>query len=70
MENLNKVFSNRFNTALAERFLNQKQAASLCHISPQSIWRYLHGSLPNAETLLLISENLNISIDWLFGLSD
>lgn len=63
-----KTFSNRLNTALAERNLSQKEAAEICNISPGSLWKYLHGRLPNAQALFRIAVNLNVSVDWLLAL--
>ncbi|MCM1508990.1 MAG: helix-turn-helix domain-containing protein, partial [Ruminococcus flavefaciens] len=65
-----KTFSDRLNTILAERELSQKQAAKLLHIAPNSLWRYLHGEMPNTTTIYLIAETFNISVDWLLGLSN
>lgn len=65
-----KTFSNRLNSALAKRNLSQKEAAEICNISPGSMWKYLHGRLPNAQALFSIAVNLNISVDWLLALEE
>lgn len=67
---LEKIFSNRLNTYLAENDLTQKEFAKKCGIAQGSIWTYLHGTIPTGKMLFHIAQICDVSIDWLFGLDD
>ena len=64
------VFKERFNK-LAEGYKNYTAFADAIGLSRQSVNFWLNGDrTPDAESLKMISQKLNVSVDWLLGLSD
>ena len=65
------IFQKRFNEALKQTTLNQKEIAEKCGIHPSCITQYKNGeSEPTLETLYNLCKILNISSDYLLGLAD
>jgi len=68
---MNDIFTERFNEALKETTLSQKELADRIGISKQCISDFKSGkSFPSIHTLKLICEILEISADYLLGLTD
>ena len=64
------IVSNRLRTALQIRNLSQKQFAQKLGITEVTTSRYINGTrTPNANVIAKICYALNISSDWLLGLS-
>jgi len=53
------------------RNLSQRELASRCQIGDKQIWRYENGeSNPTADHITAIAKELDISADYLLGLTD
>lgn len=64
------IVSNRLRTALQMRNLSQKQFAQKLGITEATTSRYINGTrTPNANLIAKMCHALNISSDWLLGLS-
>lgn len=64
-------FVTRFNEVLKNTDISQVELAEKCHIKTQNITNYKRGAtVPSIETLYLICKALDISSDYLLGLSD
>jgi len=64
-------FTQRFNEILKISGKTQSQIARALHLSKQTVNDYKTGkSFPSLETLFLLCEFLEISSDYLLGLSD
>ncbi len=51
--------------------LSQLQLAALCNVQQSCVSKWERGStLPDAETLCVICKKLNVTADYLLGLSD
>lgn len=65
------IFQKRFNEALLQTMLKQKEIAEQCGINPSCITQYKNGeSEPTLNTLYDLCKVLNVSADYLLGLSD
>ena len=65
------IFKDRFNEALKQTKLNQKEIAEQCGIHPSCITQYKNGeSEPTLETLFDLCKVLGVSSDYLLGLAD
>ena len=65
------IFTQRFNEILREANVNQTQLANKIGISKQCISDFKSGkSYPSINTLKLICKALEISSDYLLGLTD
>lgn len=65
------IFKDRFNEALTQTKLKQKEIAERCGIHPSCITQYKNGeSEPTLQTLFDLCKVLNVSSDYLLGLSD
>lgn len=66
-----KTFGRRIKEAREKKELNQKQLAEKLGITPQALSSYETGKkLPPMETTVNIAKELDISLDWLFGLPE
>ncbi len=66
-----KAFGRRIKEAREKKELNQKQLAEKLGITPQALSSYETGKrLPPMETSVNIAKELDISLDWLFGLPE
>ena len=66
-----KVFQERFELLRKERDLSNTDFAKFLEMSRQTVGFYLNGDrIPDALTLIKISEKCNVSADWIVGLSD
>lgn len=64
-------FGKRLRTTRAQRGYSQYELAAAVHVSPGTISHYENGSRePGASTLIQMSEVLNVSIDYLMGITD
>jgi transcriptional regulator with XRE-family HTH domain len=64
-------FQERFNEALKMSGKTQTQIAKAINVSKQCVTDYKTGkSVPSLETLCLLCEFLDISADYLLGISD
>lgn len=64
-------FTERFNEALKMSNKTQKQLADEASVSKQCISDYKSGkSVPSVQTLFLLCKSLDVSADYLLGLSD
>ncbi len=62
------LFGQRLRTLRLERGLQQKAVAASLHISPSTYSNYENGIyLPNMETLILLADLFQISLDELTG---
>lgn len=67
----NSVFGSRLRESLKSRGITQQQIASELGLTRQGFARYLDGSsAPNLDALTIISRRLEVSTDYLLGLSD
>lgn len=67
----NKLLPSRIRDIMSKYKIKQKDLAEKTGISRQSIGYYADGSnVPDAEKLALIAKALNVSADYLLGLSD
>lgn len=67
----NKLLPTRIRAIMDKRKMKQKDLAEKSGISRQSIGYYADGSnIPNAEVLAKIAKALDVSADYLLGLSD
>ena len=65
------IFRDRFNEALKQTTLTQKEIAEKCGIHPSCITQYKNGdSEPTLATLFDLCKILNVSSDYLLGLAD
>lgn len=65
------LFASRFRQLLKERNYTQRYVAEQTHSKGQTISQYVNGEvLPNAEKLYEIAKCLDVSADYLIGLSD
>lgn len=68
---MNSEFSDRLTLALKHAKLNQRGLSLKAGVSPSIIHRYVSGEAePRAYNLRLIARTLNVSADYLLGLSD
>ena len=75
MSSMNKTVAATFPKRLKELRLQygytQQQIAELLHIKQQSYIRYEYGTgEPNLQTLVLLSDIYNVSVDYLLGKED
>lgn len=64
-------FTERFNEALKSSGAKQNELALYCNITKQSISDFKKGkSFPSIDTLYKICQFLDVSSDYLLGLSD
>lgn len=64
-------FKNRFNEVLKSSLKSQVELAKDCNITKQNITNYKSGiTVPSIETLYLICKSLDVSSDYLLGLSE
>lgn len=65
------LFSSRLKKALRDKSMTQNALSEKIKIHKQTISRYVTGQrMPSSEELISISNELNVSIDWLLGTSD
>lgn len=65
------IFSERLHALRFERKLSQSELAKMLDISVRTIIRYENGDrVPDIETACLLAKILNVSLDYLCGLSD
>ena len=68
---LNGSFSKNLKTAMKSKGLNQKQLAEKIGVTPQSISYYCNGTrLPDVDILRLLASCLDVSADYLLGLTE
>jgi transcriptional regulator with XRE-family HTH domain len=71
MADINKVFGKRLRQALVEREIQQKDFAEALGVSYKTMSGYIQGhTSPTLEKLAAIAEKLDISADYLLGLSN
>lgn len=71
MSKLDLTFSKRLEKIMIERNLYPAQVAKLTGVRRGVIYEYIKGSYqPTAYTIKLIAKGLNVSADWLLGLSE
>lgn len=64
-------FSKRFNEALKSSGKTQTQIAKEINVTKQSVNDYVKGkSVPSLETLCLLCKSLDVTADYLLGLSE
>ena len=67
----NSVFATNLRSVMREKKITQQEIADVIGISRQAVSQYQDGStLPNIETLCKIANFLNVSSDFLLGLTD
>lgn len=65
------IFSERLRALRTIKNLSQTALADMLHISVRTIIRYENGDrVPDIETACLLAKILNVSLDYLCGLSD
>ncbi len=70
-DNYKKILGIRLNTALAAANMKQKELAKLLGVTDNTISYFCSGKrIPNIEQIIQISKFLNVSTDFLLGLSD
>lgn len=66
-----KLFAERLTQALTEKDISQAELSRRIITARGTVSRWMHGvSAPHAEDLYKMCEELNVSADWLLGLSD
>lgn len=65
-----KIFKERFNEVLKYTDKTQVQIAYECGISKQSMTAYKAGAMPSVEVLKKLCIALDVSADYLLGLSN
>lgn len=50
--------------------ITQSEMARVGNITPQAMYYYFHGRVPNCEILVRICKAFDVSVDYLLGLSD
>lgn len=64
-------FYKRIREVRLDNNLSQLQLAALCNVQQSCVSKWERGStLPDAETLCVICKKLNVTADYLLGLSD
>ena len=68
MSNFASILSN----IIRERGMTQKEVADACGVFPPTLNRYASGKnkSPNVDILIKIAKSLNVSTDYLLGLTD
>lgn len=70
-DNIKQIIGQRINTVLAIRNIKQKDLANAIGVSDNIISYYVSGKrTPNTEQIIAISKYLDVSSDYLLGLSD
>ena len=65
------VLSDRLKQSISERGITQRQLAALCDTTEVSVSRWVRGKrVPDAETLYRLCKALDVSADYLLGLSN
>ncbi len=68
---MNILFTKRFNEVLSYSKISQTELAARVNVSKQCISDYKSGkSFPSIQTLFLICKVLEVSADYLLGLTD
>ncbi|MGN0449587.1 MAG: helix-turn-helix domain-containing protein [Ruminococcus sp.] len=71
MSKLDLTFSKRLEKIMFERDLYPAQVAKLTGVRRGMIYEYIKGAYqPTAYNIKLIAKGLNVSADWLLGLSE
>lgn len=69
--NFNMKFTNRFNEVLKQSGKTQVEIAKALNVTKQCVNDYKTGkSVPSLETLYFLCKYLDVSADYLLGLSD
>lgn len=69
--NNNIPFGSRLNVALKAKGMKNKDLAKKIHVSDSNISKYLSNQhYPNVPILVDIAKELNVSTDWLLGLTN
>lgn len=67
-ETCKRPFASRLSAVMDERGITQKQLAEVIGKKPQTVSLYKLGqSEPDASTILIIADYLNVTVDWLIG---
>lgn len=68
---MNEIFMERLRQLREARHIKRAVASELCGLSPNAFRRYERGERdPSAEALKMIAEEFEVSMDYLWGLSD
>jgi len=71
VDNIKQIIGQRINTVLAIKNIKQKDLATAIGVSDNIISYYVSGKrTPNTEQIIAISKYLDVSSDYLLGLSD
>lgn len=71
MNNTKKLIGSRINSALALRGMKQKELAKILGVTDNTVSYYVSGArTPNAEQIIAIANALDVSADYLLGLTD
>ncbi len=62
-------FTERFNTAIWNSNKDVSMISKQSHVSRTAIWSYQNGSIPKADNLARLAIVLNVSTDWLLGIT-
>ena len=66
-----KVFTERLNAELASQHISKYELAKQCGLSKQTVCNWCDGvSEPRATQLVTVCKALNVSSDYLLGMSD
>lgn len=64
-------FARRLKMLMDEKSMSLYQMGEVCGLEYKTIWRYTHGeSSPNIERLIDIATSLEVSTDYLLGLTE
>ena len=69
-EVIDVIFKERLKKARTRAGLTQAEAAQKCGFANDAVYRkYENGRIPTATTLAVVANALDVSADWLLGLS-
>ena len=70
MNSTKEIIGDRINSALELRNMKQKDLAKILGVTDNTVSYYVNGTrTPNAEQIIAISQALNVSSDYILGLS-
>lgn len=65
------IFSERLSKILDDKGMKQNELADLAQTTEATVSRYLSGErAPHTDVLVAIAKNLNVSVDYLLGVTD
>jgi len=63
-------FSDILEDLIQEKNISLRKISQMTNLSAMQLSKYLHGSIPNINSALILANYFNCSLDYLFGLSN